>query len=83
MDNGAWESVTLTPASGTTACLGMLLSMHLDLAFRRARLGAAARPLVAGVNIVATGVDSRSVRLREPGPGTLFANFHVAARVPQ
>ena len=32
---------------------------------------------------VATGIDSRSVRLREPGPGTLFANFHVVARVPQ
>ena len=83
LDNGAWESVTVTPASGTTACLGMLLSMYLDLTFRRARLGAAARPLVAGINTVATGIDSRSVRLREPGPGTLFANFHVVARVPQ
>ena len=83
LDNGAWESVPVTPASGTTACLGMLLSMYFDLPFRHARLGAAALPLVVGINTVATGIDSRSVRLREPGPGTLFANFHVAARVPQ
>ena len=83
VDNGAWESVRVTPASGTTACLGMLLSMYLDLTFRRIRLGGAARPLVAGINTIATAIDSRSVRLREPGPGTLFANFHVVARVAQ
>ena len=81
MDNGDWESVRVTPASGTTACLGMLLSMYLDLTVRHVRLGAAARPLIAGINTLATAIDSRSARLREPGPGTLFANFHVVARV--
>jgi SAM-dependent methyltransferase len=80
-ENGAWESVRVTPASGTTACLGMLLSMYLDLAFRRMGIGIAARPLVAGINTVAGAVDGTSARLREPGPGTLFANFHVAAEV--
>ena len=82
-DNGAWASVRVTPASGTTACLGMLLSMYLDLMFRRVGLGVAARPLVAAINTVAGAIDGRSTRLREPGPGTLFANFHVVAEVAQ
>ena len=68
----------MTPASGTTACLGMLLSMYLDLTFRHIRLGGG-RPLVADI----TAIDSSSMRLRETGPGTLFANFHVVARVPR
>lgn len=80
-DNGAWASVRVTPASGTTACLGMLLSMYFDLMFRRVGLGVFARPLVAAVNMVAGAIDGRSARLREPGPGTLFANFHVVAEV--
>ena len=79
--SGAWASVRVKPASGTTACLGMLLSMYLDLTFRRVGLGIAVRPLVAAINTVAGGVDGRSARLREPGPGTLFANFHVVAEV--
>ncbi len=80
-DNGEWASVRVTPASGTTACLGMLLSMYLDLMFRRVGLGFAARPLVAAINTAAGAIDGRSARLREPGPGTLFANFHVVAEV--
>ncbi len=81
-DNADWASVRVTPASGTTACLGMIASLYLDLAARRARAGALARPLVAGINTVAAAVDARSARLREPGPGTLFANFHVVAERP-
>jgi SAM-dependent methyltransferase len=80
-ENGAWASVRVTPASGTTACLGMLLSLYLDLSFRRLRLGAVARPLVAGINAFAEGIDGRSTRLSEPAPGTLFANLHVVAEV--
>ena len=83
LDNGAWESVTVTPASGTTACLGMLLSMYLDLTFRRAQARRRRPTTRRGIDIMAAGIDSRSVRLREPGPGTLFANFHVVARVPR
>jgi len=78
-DNGDWTSVRVTPASGTTACLGMIASLYLDLAFRRIRLGALARPLVAGINRAAAAIDARSARLREPGPGTLHANYHVVA----
>jgi SAM-dependent methyltransferase len=80
-EDGAWASVRVTPASGTTACLGMLLAMYLDLGFRRAGLGVLARPLVASINALAEAVDGGLTTLREPGPGTLFANFHVVAEV--
>ena len=73
-----WESVRVTPSSGTT-CLGMLISIALDLAFRRIRLGFAAKPIVAAINTVAMGIDGRSTSLRAPGPSGLFANFHVVA----
>jgi SAM-dependent methyltransferase len=78
-DNAEWASVRVTPASGTTACLGMIASLYLDLAARRAHAGMLARPLVAGINALAAAVDARVATLREPGPGTLFANFHVVA----
>jgi SAM-dependent methyltransferase len=81
-DNGNWSSVSVTPASGTTACLGMLVAMYVNLAFRRLRLSFVAKPLVAAINTTAMAIDGRSARLREPGPGSLFANFHVAAEVP-
>ena len=81
-DNAEWASVRVTPASGTTACLGMIASLYLDLGLRRARLGGLGRPLVAGINAAAEAVDGRSARLREPGPGTLHANFHVVAESP-
>jgi len=82
-ENGAWASVRVTPASGTTACLGMLISIYLDLGFRRIGLGFVARPLVAAINTVAMGVDRRSKSLSEPGPSSMFANFHVVAEAPR
>jgi SAM-dependent methyltransferase len=80
-DNAEWASVRVTPASGTTACLGMISSLYVSLALRRAHLGAVARPVIAGINTAAEAIDGRSARLREPGPGTLFANFHVVAEL--
>jgi len=78
-EHADWASVSVTPASGTTACLGMIASLYLDLAARRAHVGLLAKPLVAGINTLSAAIDGRSARLREPGPGTLFANFHVVA----
>ncbi len=78
-DNADWASVRVTPASGTTACLGMIASLYLSLATRRAHIGAVSRPLIAGINTVAEAIDGRSAKLREAGPGTLSANFHVVA----
>ena len=82
-ENATWAFVRVTPASGTTACLGMIASIYLDLAFRRLRLGAVARPIIAGINSMAAAIDGSSARLREPGPGALFANVHVVAEAPR
>jgi SAM-dependent methyltransferase len=78
-DNGDWSSVRVRPASGTTACVAMLLAHYLDLLFKGAGLRAAARPFVAFLNGTAAAIDERSARLREPVPGTMFANYHVEA----
>jgi SAM-dependent methyltransferase len=78
-DNGEWASVTVVPASGTTACIAMLLNVYIDLAARRVHLGVLAGPVVAALNTAADAVDRRSAALREPRPGTLFANFHAVA----
>jgi len=78
-DNGEWASVTVVPASGTTACIAMLLNVYIDLAARRVHLGALAKPVVTALNTAAEAIDRRSAALRTPGPGTLFANFHAVA----
>lgn len=83
VENGDWEAVRVTPGSGTTACLGMLISMYLDLGLRRIHLGAIARPLVAALNTAAMAVDRHTPMLRDPVPGALFANLHVVATVPR
>jgi SAM-dependent methyltransferase len=82
-DNAAWAALDVRPGAGTTACLGMLTAHYLDLLARRAHLRRAARPLVALVNAVAESVDGRVASLREPQPGTIFANYHVVAEVPR
>lgn len=82
--NGRWASVTVTPASGTAACIAMILSINLSLFLRRLRLGVAAPPIVSTLNLAAGLVDTYSPRLRASGqPGTLFANLHVVAEVPR
>lgn len=83
-ENGEWESVRVTPGSGTTACVSMIVSINVHMFFRRLGLRFVARPLVSALNGVAELVDSRTARLRAPEqPGTLFANFHVVAEVPR
>jgi hypothetical protein len=57
----------------------MLVATYADLAGRRAHAGAVGRGIVAIVNRAAHGLDRRAVLLREPRPGTIFANYHVTA----
>jgi SAM-dependent methyltransferase len=78
-EHAEWSEVTVRPASGTAACVGMLVSIYVDLAARRARVGAGGRAVVAGINRTAAAIDRRSLRLREPGPGSIHANYHVTA----
>ena len=77
--NASWSSVTVRPASGTTACVGMIVALFLDLLCKRAHVRPLARPLVAGINAAAAAIDRALPALREPIPGSLVANYHVEA----
>jgi SAM-dependent methyltransferase len=81
LTNGTWDSVSVRPATGTTSTLALLLSIYVDLATRRAHVGALGRVVTRGLQAAAAAVDSRATILREPGPGTLHANYHVTAVV--
>ncbi len=81
--NGDWSSVGVRPGSGTAACLAMLVGIYTDITFRRAHLGLVSRGLVRLLNGTAALLDRGSERLREPGPGALFANYHVVAEAPK
>jgi SAM-dependent methyltransferase len=81
-DNGDWLSVTVRPASGTAACLALLLSTYIDLAARRAHVAPLGRALVGMLNRAAAEIDGRSPTLSEPRPGTIHANYHVTAVAP-
>jgi SAM-dependent methyltransferase len=78
-ENGAWSMLTVSPGSGTAACLGLLVSIYLDLLAKRAHARPLGRAFVAMTNVAAQTIDRRSRRLREPRPGALFANYHVRA----
>lgn len=80
-DNGEWAALDVRPGAGTTACIGMLLTHFIELLGDRARLRFAVGPLVAAINATAEAVDARVASLREPLPGTVFANYHVRAEV--
>jgi SAM-dependent methyltransferase len=77
--NAAWSSVTVRPASGTTACVGMILALFVDLLCKRGHVRPLARPVVAAINATAGAIDRAVPALREPIPGALFANYHVEA----
>jgi SAM-dependent methyltransferase len=80
-DNAEWSGLEVRPGAGTTACLGMLLTHTIELLAGRAHARPAVRPLVWGVNRLAEAIDGRVTSLREPIPGTIFANYHVVAEV--
>ncbi len=81
--NATWASVTVRPGAGTTATLGLLISIYLDLLFQHLHARPLVRPLVAAINSIAAAVDARSPTLRGVGAGTLTANFHVVADKPR
>jgi SAM-dependent methyltransferase len=78
-ENGSWSSITVTPGSGTTACLGMLVSTYIALLAKRVHAPVAGEPFIAAVNALARTIDRGSAELRRPSPGTIFANYHVTA----
>lgn len=78
-ENASWGAVTVAPGSGTTACIGMLVSTYISLLAKRVHTPGAGEPLIAAVNALARAVDRSSAELRHPRPGTIFANYHVVA----
>jgi SAM-dependent methyltransferase len=78
-ENADWSSVDVRPASGTTACVGMLLAHFVDLLFHRVRARPLGRPLVWAINKTAAAIDASLPMLREPIPGSIAANYHVEA----
>jgi SAM-dependent methyltransferase len=82
-ENGDWASVAVTPASGTAACVGMVLGIYADLALRKAHLTPLARGVVWTLNSTGEAIDRHSRLTREPRPGSLFANYHVVAEAPR
>jgi SAM-dependent methyltransferase len=76
-----WAAVSVTPAGGTAGCLAMLLGTYVEIAGRRAHASGAARPPVWLLNTVAHALDRRVRLLHDAVPGSLIANFHVAADV--
>jgi SAM-dependent methyltransferase len=77
--NAKWSSLTVQASAGTTATLALLLSIYVDHLFRRIHATAAGRLVIRALQRVADAVDARATLLREPGPGTLHANYHVTA----
>jgi SAM-dependent methyltransferase len=82
-EHGDWASVTVTPGSGTAACVGMVVGIYVNLALRKARLTPLARGAVWTLNRTAEAVDRHSRRAGEPRAGALFANYHVVAEAPR
>jgi SAM-dependent methyltransferase len=79
--NGDWSSLSVRPGSGTAACVGMLIGTFMHLLAKRLHAPAAAKPLVVAANAVAEALDRGIPDLRDPLPGSIFANYHVVAEV--
>jgi SAM-dependent methyltransferase len=79
LTNGTWTSVSVRPAAGTATTLAILLSIYVDLGSRRAHVAPLGRVVIRALHAVGAAIDRRAAILREPGPGTLHANYHVTA----
>lgn len=77
--NASWSSCTVAAGAGTTACVGMVVNIYLDLLAKRLHLRPLAVPLIAAVNRLAAALDEANPRLRSLEPGALIANYHVTA----
>jgi SAM-dependent methyltransferase len=80
--NGDWRSVAVRPGAGTAACLAGLLATYVDLVAQRVHARPLGYPAIWLLNGGGALVDRLSRQLREPVPGTIFANYHVVAEAP-
>jgi len=77
--NADWSGCSVAAGAGTTACVGMVVNLYLDLLAKRLRLRPLALPLIAAINRAAERLDAANPRLRSLEPGALIANFHIRA----
>ena len=80
-EQAEWRSLSVTPSSGTAACLTMLVTHYLDILCQWMRMRWLGWPLIASMNRIARFLDDHVALLRDPVPGALFANLHVKAEV--
>ncbi len=67
--NAEWSSCTVMPGAGTTACVGMVLNLYIDLLAKRLRVRPLALPVLAAVNRLAEAIDDAVPELRSLRPG--------------
>ena len=79
--SATWDSVAVSPASGSAGCLAMLLATYAEIGARRAGAAGLARAPVWLLNSAGAALDRRVALLRELVPGSLIANYHVVAQV--
>ncbi len=78
-ENGDWSSLAVTPGAGTALTVAMLVAHLADLFFKRAHVRPLGIPLVFGLNAAGEALDRAVPLLRATVPGSVNANFHVAA----
>jgi SAM-dependent methyltransferase len=77
---GAWKGIEILPQGDVIACFATILCWHIDGLFRRFRIPAVGRTLIAAVNALAEPLDARfPPNLRHPDPGALVGNYLVVA----
>jgi len=80
-DVAPWQAVETEPNGNAIACFGALATWYLDGELRRRGLARTRRATIGAVNFVAERLDRRyPPTLRVPAPGSLSANYLVAAR---
>ena len=79
--NGNWSLIEVRPNAGTATCVASVVAIYVNLLAKRARARVVGDGVVRALNRLGPALDRRSPLLREPGPGTLFMNFHVRADV--
>lgn len=78
--NAAWEELRVHPNRNAVACLATLLCWYADSGLERLGAGWLKRAVNTTVNALAEPLDARyPPTLRVPAPGSLTANYLVAA----
>lgn len=80
--NGDWARIDVSPNAGTASCVATIVAIYVWLLAKRTRVERAGGLVIRALNRLGPVLDARSALLREPGPGTMFMNYHVLAEVP-